>query len=162
MVTQDGAGPEKPKPVRIKSDDCVVLVQGQQYHVHRGEWIETYVGVTAGQLANFDALADAHEVAQQVKGDPDGGRQSIRAMSSALQQTMEALADRITAWNWTDHTGAALPKPYKDPGAFKTLTVDELIYLTGAVQGETEEQRGNGMSGSLTGSSDTAPPQSPT
>jgi len=124
---------------RVPSDDCIVRVgrkiadekiveEGIAYNIHEGEWIEV---IPVRSLRQYFALS------RLIAGG------DAQKMESSLDDLCEQVAERVTAWNWTDMGGNPLPQPYKNPDAIKTLTEDELLYLMSAVQGETPGQRKN-------------------
>lgn len=142
---------ENPKPkvktLRILSDDCVVYIgrkivggevseQGEPNYPHKGEWLEVLpIESIEGYLAVGSIAAIANEEI------PDN--EKILAMDKAVERLGLELARRVVAWNWTDWMGIPLPEPYGNPDLFRSLSTDELMYLQGAVRGETPGERKN-------------------
>lgn len=88
---------------RVSCDDLTVVVGGETYFPHYGEWVE-------------------------YKGRPSVGLYiKLLGMNSASEDGLKELAKYVTAWNWTDDDN----KPYPAPSAevFTMLPTDELKWL---------------------------------
>lgn len=69
----------------------------------------------------------------------------LRAVRKAQAEGDQAECDRLEAetrdfyasvlidWNWVDDAGEDLPKPSKNVDVIKTLTMDEIEFLTGVI-----------------------------
>ena len=129
-------------PKRIPSDDCLVYVgrkiegdkimeQGIAYAVHKDEWVEILPISTVGEAIAISSMLGL-------------GIKQTTEIAKKLEQLCDGLAKRVTDWNWTGMDGKKLPKPYNRPDVIKSLTEDEIVWLTTASQGETPGQRKNG------------------
>ncbi len=123
---------------RVSSDDCAVHVgrkiegkkitdPGIEYKVHEGEWVDV---IPMAAVRQYLAIRDLQS-----------GKEA--QMEGGLDKLCIQLAERVTAWNWKDNEGAALPQPYHNPAVLQQLTEDELLWLFTAVLGETLGERKN-------------------
>lgn len=146
----------KPQPRRVPSDDCAVVIDGDTYYPHEGEWVELVGSTTVG---DFMALANLERVSVELdaaRGEPDEALQMLRAMDGYFSQVCDGLARRVTAWTWTDDQSQPLPNPKGNPDAFAALRPDELKYLIGLARGEQAADRKNASAPSRITSSATA------
>ena len=150
----------KPKPLRIPSDDCIVPINGVDYALHEGEWVEVVPGFTVGDLATIRSIREVGVRIAAAKGEPDEFEQSLVITDDMMADICRMFSQRILTWNWTDDTGQALPPPHGSPAAFSSLRAEELYYLVGAVQGATPAMLGKGGNSTPNTSSDTKPQQS--
>lgn len=147
----------KPRPRRVASDRCPVLVDGQLYYPHEGEWVELLAGVTVGQLGLLRQVQELPARLSQADGDADEAAQVVALMEAALSEASAFLAPRVLAWSWTDDLGRPLPQPDGTPGPLRALRAEELYWLLDGAQGETADDAGKGGSVSPTTCSATAP-----
>lgn len=134
----------KPVPVEVKSDDCLITVNGEKYAVHEGESVWLVPGRSVGAVHALNRLFNVSTQMAAVAGEPDEVATVTRLADQSYQGVCEALARCIQRWNWTDLLGNPLPQPNGDPSAFNALTPEEIYWLLGAAKGETEAQRKNG------------------
>jgi acyl-homoserine lactone acylase PvdQ len=149
----------KPQSREVPSDGCEVAYDGVTYCPHEGEsvWVWPDSSIELFRLGleiqamkgRIDAIAD----------DPDATQQALRIVTEAFDPLAARLASRIDRWTWTDLHGN--PKPSPSPAVLAALETEELIWLCGAVRGETPESRKNGSPGSPTTSSATRSRRSP-
>lgn len=143
----------KVAPKVVPSDDCAVAVGGETIYPHAGERVEIVPFATVGQMIDTLALSrqglGGQLTEDMVAADPELRAAIERSFSGACEQ----LARIVTGWDWTDLAGEPLPAPYRNPDAFRALSVDELQYLMGLAQGgESAESRKNGSAPSADGS----------
>lgn len=115
-------------PKRIPSDDCVITVDGEEFHVHEGEWVEIIRIETFRQLI---ALVDIRMLVHSVVG------------GDALANLCDEIAQRLVAWNWTGNDGKPLPQPCQNRKLIQSLSSEEVLWLSSAIQGETKAERKN-------------------
>lgn len=145
----------KPPIRQVPSDDCVVEVDGKEYHVHEGEWIKVISSFAVGSLhvmrritelqSQMDALEDDEEI------------QKVILTDDTMNELIDVLKARVVEWNWTDDLGNPLPQPLNNAFAFHSLRLEELMYLGLVVRGESPAEQGNGSAPSPTTSSATRP-----
>ena len=129
--------PKKPPLRRIPSDDCLVVVEGEDYHPHTGEWVETlHSGLTVGGIALARELHELGAKMTELEGADDVEVESILLMDAGYQKIIPALRDHITAWSWTDLAGEPYPQPRTDPAVYARLDVREIVYLQGVALGQ--------------------------
>lgn len=138
----------KPQPQRIPSDDCVVTINGTEYHPHEGEWVEVLAGMTVREYQALSRLVDYGMQLLAAQGEPDEQQQVMRLTDQQMDELCVALADRVLDWNWTDLRGRPLPKPDGTPEPLRRLQAQELRWLSTATQGERPADRGKGLSDS--------------
>lgn len=147
-------------PRRVDSSDCLVYVgraiqdgkvisEGTPYKVHEGEWVEVLPVVTMQDYLSVTALLSIDST-----GSPG---EQLASMGKALDKVCQPLSKRLTAWNWTDMQGKALPPPHDNPDILKSLTTDELAWLLLTVRGESPGERKNASPPSAAISSGAAP-----
>ena len=146
-------------PRRVDSSDCVVYVgrvvkdgqitePGTPYKVHEGEWVEVLPVLTMQYHLVMGGLFGADEKASPAE--------QLASMGRALDKVCQQLSKRLTAWNWTDMQGKALPPPHDNPDLLKSLTNDELVWLLLTVRGESPGERKNALPPSASTSSGAA------
>jgi hypothetical protein len=80
-------------PRRVFADDLSVVVGGEIYYPHAGEWVE-------------------------FKGRPSVGLYvKLMDITSASKESLKELHKYIVAWDWTDDAG----QPYVNPPTLETL-----------------------------------------
>jgi len=91
-------------PRRVSSDDLTVVIGGETYWPHAGEWVE-------------------------FKGRPNVGLYvKLLDLATTSQDSLKELHKYIVAWNWTDDAGV----PYANPPTLETLLempAEELKWL---------------------------------
>lgn len=89
------AKPRKPPmtPRQVDSDDLAVVVGGETYYPHEGEWVKFKGRPSLGLWLKLRDLGDSHEEAYGL------------------------LLQHIHSWNWTDDEG----NPYENPPTIATL-----------------------------------------
>ena len=146
--------PERPEPVIVPSDDCVITRDGREYHIHRGEWVKAAVGMTLGQVRLIEKLTRLQSEMAAVEGDSDEDKQVVRLLSGTAGDAAAVLRGRIVAWNWTDSAGTPRPQP-SEPGAFDGLELEELFYLVAVLRNQAPAERSKDSRPSQTTSSAT-------
>lgn len=147
----------KPEPTRFETDDFTVVVDGQTYHPHAGEWVELFPSQSVAEVLATGKLAKLGAELEAAKGDPDESRQVMAAISEHFDMVCAHLADRVVAWSWTNRRGDPLPQPDGTSGPIARLTNEELNYLlsVGQRRQESADDRKNGSRPSQIGSSAT-------
>lgn len=153
---QRGKGPKKPPARTVPSDDCVVTVDGVEYHPHEGEWVKVVPGYSVGDLQLQREMQSLAMKLDAASGEADEAQKKIALVDDSYESAIGVLSHRLRAWNWTSDDGEALPQPAGNPAAFQHLRVEEVMYLVAAVQGETPGDQKNGSRPSGTSSSATA------
>ena len=150
-------GPPQPKvkipPVRIDTSDCEVFVgrviedgeivpgkEGTGYMVHKGE------SVWAIPLSSLGAWLGLSGVTPDGDSEEDAVTQ-LAGIEVGFTSLCVALSKRIVSWDWTDLGGDPLSQPWKRPEVFRELSVDELIFLAGAINREGTDEAKNGGGG---------------
>ena len=134
----------KPKPVRVPSDDCSIVVAGETYYPHEGEWVEVIPTLSVGGFRALRELREAGTRMLAAAGEPDEDEQQLTIADDAFTTLCAALAPRIVDWSWTDDAGRPLPKPDGRPEFLVVLRPEELGWLLGAVKGQTPTQEKKG------------------
>ncbi len=148
--------------VRVPSDDCtisvgqvirdgVVVEPGTEYRVHEGEWIEV---LPIRTTAEWVAIAKITSGRAPVEGVSDeAAEEAAKEVLQSLGQTFDTLclelSRRVVAWNWTGLMHEELEQPYNRPDVIAGLTNEEVMWLIGAAQGDTQDQRKNGLEPSV-------------
>jgi len=147
----NGTSKLKIPAVRVASDDCPIYIgrtldddgkidkEGTPYYIHEREWIE----VIPVQSVDASLALAALIAGDETNGTRESNRAAAVIMGESLTTLCEEIAGRIVKWNWTDLEGEALPDPHNEPDVIRALSNDELLYLVGAIRGETPTQRGN-------------------
>jgi hypothetical protein len=135
-----------------------VIHQGDAHFVHEGEWVEVIPVRSMTEYLSLAELVTADTITDS-EGKADDKGQAV-VLAGSLKALSETLAQRVVSWNWTDIMGIPLDKPYGRPDLIRSLATEELVWLIGAAQGETGENRGNASTPSR-GTSSTARAKSP-
>lgn len=134
----------KPQPIEVKSDDCIVTIDGEKYALHEGESVWLVPGLSVGTIHAMNGLMGVSAQMDAAKGEPDELATITRLADRSFQAVCEALAQRVQRWTWTDVNGRPLPQPNGEPDAFGALMPEELFWLLSAAKGETASPRKNG------------------
>lgn len=147
----------KPVPERFDSGDFTVVVNGETYYPHEGEWVELFPDQTVAEVLAQAGMAKLASQIKSAEGDPDEQSQVLAAIAEHFDVACEQLADRVMAWSWTDRRGNPLPQPDGTVGPIKRLSNEEMRYLltVKASKQESKADRKNGSRLSLTSSSAT-------
>ncbi len=158
------AAPEFKIPLRwVPSDECEVRVgvavedgkvveEGNPYKVHEGEQV-AIMGVLSVQ--QHIALMGFVKKLSDTEPTPDGLEQAevskhnfavMATMGEALDGIASRLSEFVYEWNWTGMDKRPLDQPWHNPGVFKELHEDELMYLIGILREQGQEQRKNASS----------------
>lgn len=115
-------------------------------------WVQDTQFLHAGEtvwLAPAVSMATMFTTAGLALFGAEGGREGSRRMVQAAADLFVRLGDCVADWDLTGLDGEALPKPWKNPDAFKVLTDDEVAWLVQKLTGqEPKADRGNGSRGS--------------
>lgn len=107
---------------RYPTDDFVVMVGGEVYRPHEGEWVEMRGG------PSWDFMRDAASVTRLEKTPFNQmNPQDSQLMTDMLDRLLAFLASRLVAWNWTGADGEPLPPPTKD--VLGMIDRDEVLWL---------------------------------
>ena len=128
-------------PRKVLSDDCAVyvgrriegdkiVVQGEPYYVHKGEWVE---------VLPVNSLNEAIVLSKMM----GTSLKNQSKLADNLSQLCEAISRRVVNWNWTDNDNKKLPSPHNRPDIIQSLTEDEIIWLATTAQGESPGERKN-------------------
>src|SRR3990170_3007809 len=122
-------------PRRVQCDDYVVVVDGEEYRPHAGEYVT--FGSTAS-VGDYLPLMDLVELKENVTPDNVGRfREALAAMIDGL---------KVSDWSWTDNRGQAYANP-PDRDTIAHLALEELMYLyqakAGQVGGGAEAKNGS-------------------
>lgn len=120
---------------RVPSDDCELTVGGVDYYPHQGEWIEVVPRMTVGEIRLFRSLNALKPKLEALEGDEGADEAQIALMDDSFTEVLDVLRSRVLAWNWTDDAGDPYPQPREDPDVFERLSIQEMYYLTAAMQG---------------------------
>lgn len=145
-------------PSRILTDDYSIVVGGETYYPHAGEWIEARSTQKVGDLKAYKQYAALMIEIQMIEGDEDADMKTFDLLTEHFDEFTGLLASRIRDWNWTDDDDQPLPKPDGTSAPFEQISFEELLYLMGKLRGgETAEQRGKDSGAMPTGGSDSQP-----
>ena len=133
----------KPKAKRVPSDDCVVSSDGETYYPHEGEWVEIRPVTSIAEIRALDGLRRLKVEFDAAKGEQDEGMRIVAIMDKHFGAVCEALARRLTAWNWTDDNDQPMPQPASQPKVIEQLKADEIMWLVNAAHGESATERKN-------------------
>lgn len=147
----------KPPSITVPSDDYEVVVDGKTYSPHEGEWVVVTPGATVASNRNMRTLVEMIPRLQAAEGEPDEQQQTIVILDDVNIELLEFLADRLVAWNWTDHRGRPLPELDGTTDPFARLPQQEVMYLVRVCQGQAPAVEKKDMSNSPTTSSATEP-----
>ena len=148
----------KPPARRVPSDDCVLTVEGVDYALHEGEWVEVRPGLTPHVLNAMRAIQELAPKLAALEGDEQAQR-TVALMDDSLGDMRLVLADLVTGWSWTDDSGSPLPQPSAE--GLAGLRIEELLYLMQVVQGNepATEKNGSRPSGTTSLATRTAKPR---
>lgn len=133
----------KPQPRRIASDDCIKTVDGVEYAVHEGEWVEMVGGVSVAEMRARQVLLEFGPKVAALEGEPDANVEFVRLFNEAYSTVIQGIARRLVDWNWTDDLGHPLPKPDGSPAPLAPLSPEEILYLLTVVTAEAPAERKN-------------------
>lgn len=147
-------GPELPEPIRIPSDQCVMLFGEREYHIHRGQAIYVYAKPTSRQqlllwrYRNRRVELDAIEPPPIPDENPElSDEENTKLIAEALdvhrKATMQGyailedikqgayavFADLFASWDWTDLKGKPRPPLDGTGGPFQDLCDEEITHL---------------------------------
>ncbi len=136
----------KPVPVEVKSDDCLVTVNGEKCAVHEGESVWLFQGQSVAEMRAVTRLAQLQVQVDALKGSNDqAAAMTLLAEIEGLFDALCAmLAPRVVRWTWTDLLGNPMPQPDGTPGVLARLDSEELFWLLQAAKGEAGGGRKNG------------------
>lgn len=148
-----GSTPRRKIPAEwVPSDDCVVyrgrvieegniIVQGTPHYIHQGEWVEV---LPVGNMREFLAVSKLGAAFGDIGRDMMGSAMAAGLAEKALDDICDVLAERVLSWTWTDNDFHPLSPPFRNRDVFRhTIGVEELLWLVGAIQGETKGQEKN-------------------
>ncbi len=132
----------KPLPRVIKTDDCVVTVNGEKYTPHEGEQISIRPTMPVGDL---EKLTEFYTLASDMQsGEVVDAQDNLKRVAHLFDDATSILSRHIIDWTWTDDQGEPLPHPYKNPAAIKELSSEEVFYLLNlAMNGEAKVEEKN-------------------
>lgn len=152
--------PKVPTKV-IHSDTCTVTIDGTEYAIHEGEWVEIIPIIEVRETQAFSQLGQFQIELEAARDDATQG-QIADIMNRHYDVICEGIASKVVAWNWTNMLGVPLPQPDGSTELFKRLTADELYWLFAAIRRqEAPESRKNDSAATLTSSSDSVPAPTP-
>lgn len=129
----------------MKSDDCIVVVNGEPCAVHEGESVWLFVGQSVGELRALSRLAGLQGLIDGAKGenDPAAAQGVLAGIDGAFEDICAMLAPRVVRWTWTDFAGRPMPQPDGKPETLARLETEELFWLLQAARGEGGGGRAN-------------------
>lgn len=136
--------------VAVPSDDCAVDHNGVTYHPHEGETVWLWPDHSLAMLAAMGQLNQLQVRIAAVKGEPNEISEAIRIADETFRGIAEQIAPALERWDWTDMRGQPLPALDGTVGPLMRLSVEELMWLSSAVRGETGGARKNGSKPSRT------------
>ena len=152
----------RPPTKRIACDECPVIVDGQTYYPHEGQWVEV---VPVGSMREMFVMGDYSRLVVDIaaaEDDPDLAPEMNQRATQMNQAVLQVLADRIVNWNLTDAYGRELPKPNGTPQAIDRISQSEMWWLLSAIRtGGASAEEGKGESGTPTTGSDSSPQPDP-
>src|SRR3990167_10019698 len=113
-------------PRRVQCDDYVVVIDGQEYRPHAGEYVCFGSG---SSVADYLPLMDLVELKDSLD------EANVGRFREALTALIQGLDGSIIEWSWTDNDGG----PYENPPDQQTiggLEIGELMYLYQAKAGQ--------------------------
>ena len=132
----------KPPLRTVASDDCEIEEDGVRYKIHEGEWIKVVSSFAVGTLHLMRKVSELQTRMASLE-DNDEVRK-VLLLDDTMSELVDVLQDRVVDWNWTDDVGKPLPKPYRNPDAFRALRIEELMYLAVTIKGEAPGETKNG------------------
>lgn len=103
-------GPTKPKARRVPSDDCILTLDGEDYAIHAGEWVEFRGRPSMAFLARYMQFQGIRE---SMASGSELTMESSAMLRRAAEDIGDELARHISAWTWTDDAGDPMPLPVK-------------------------------------------------
>jgi len=149
----------KPPTRQVPSDDCTIEIDGVEYHIHEGEWVNVVSSFAVGSLRIMRRMTELQS--QMDALEDDEAIRKVILMDDTVGELVDVLQRRIVEWNWTDDMGAPLPQPFHNPDAFSSLRLEELMYLALVVRGESPAEQKNGSAPLPISSSATKQPTTP-
>jgi len=117
-------GPTKPKARRVPSDDCILTIDGEEYAIHAGEWVEFRGRPKMGFFTRYLRFQGLGESAQAgTLTDED-----TKELARVAEDIGDELAKSISAWSWTGDDGEPMPLPTVGE-ALNDLEQDEFQWL---------------------------------
>ena len=113
-------------PRRVQCDDYIVVINGQEYRPHAGEFVSFGSG---SSVADYMPLMDLIELKDSVD------QANLGRFRQALAEMIDGLEGSIVDWSWTDNEGRAYPNP-PDRETIAHLALEELMYLYQAKGGQ--------------------------
>ena len=147
----------KPVARRVSSDDCAVSIDGVVYYPHESEWVNLMGGLAVGELKGLGKFGQIQTEMDAIRGDANEGARVLAILNPAFDEVRFVLARHVTAWNWTDNRGQALPPP--DFESLGMLSQEELFWLLAALQNRTPDAEKNASPPSPIMSLDTPSPE---
>lgn len=129
----------KPQAIKISSDSCPVVVNGETYYPHEGEHVWMMPVASVGDMRRLSVAAMASVRVAAVQGDADQGAKEIAIASETLDSLSEVLAPRIVKWTWTDLRGRPMPQPDDTALSLSNLCQSELEWLLNALMGKVPD-----------------------
>jgi len=134
----------KPPARRVPCDGFTLVVDGEKYYPHVGEWVE-FVPVI--QLDTLLTAMTLQGLQQLDLGSVTA--EEAAEVEAAFDKVTKDLARAILRWSWTNNDSETYPEhPTKE--VLRTLSLDEIMWLVGASftgkapEEEVEEPRGEG------------------
>lgn len=136
----------KPVTVEVKSDDCLVTVNGEKHAVHEGESVWLFQGHSVGEMRAVSRLAHLQVQVDALKdgGDQEGAMALLAEIDALFDAICAMLAPRVVRWTWTDLRGNPMPQPDGTAAFLARLESEELFWLLQAAKGEAGGGRKNG------------------
>ena len=148
----------KPPTRQVPSDDCIVDIDGVEYHLHEGEWVKVVSSFAVGSLRIMRRMTELQSQMDALEDDEQ--IRKVILMDDTVGELVDVLQRRIVEWNWTDDLDNPLPQPFHNPAAFQSLRLEELMYLALVVRGDSPDEQKNGSAPSQISSSATKQPTS--
>jgi len=111
---------------RVQCDDYVVVIDGEEYRPHAGEYVSFG---SSSSMAAYLPLMDLVELKDNVTTE------NVGRFREALAALVDGLDGAIAEWSWTDNE----ERPYESPPNRQTigrLEMGELMYLYQAWAGQ--------------------------
>lgn len=136
----------KPVPVEVKSDDCLVTVNGEPCAVHEGESVWLFKGQSVSEMRVVSRLAQMQVQVDALKdsGDTAAALALMAEIDAVFDDVCAMLAPRLVRWTWTDLLGNPMPQPDGTARFLARLESEELFWLLQAAKGDAGGGRKNG------------------
>lgn len=138
-------GPERPEPIRVPSDECLVRIGDREYALHRGQSVWIVGTRTVGELQATWAFDRLSVELDRVRGEPNETERSLALLEEHFERMLAWMARRLVRWDWTDATGQPLPPLDGTPEPLRYLSPDEVHYLRRVLRGEVTAEEGNAV-----------------